>query len=186
MTTADEARNRTINAIKEKHQEQIEMLDVMIAGACDNLEHTIDVTFEDGSDIKPLCVYLDKLGYNAYQKSDKVLHISWKSIVRSNMDIKSLYEKSRLNLIPPPPASLSKLTEEERKEITDYIFAKAKQVYDLTIKEAEKEVEKKNNTRLSSKIASEIFQYVLMFIIVVVFVYLIHRYVPHHFLRNPY
>ena len=102
------------------------------------------------------------------------------------MDIKMLYEKSRLNLIPPPPASLSKLTEEERKEITDYIFAKAEQVYDLTIKEAEKEVEKKNNTRLSFKIVLDIIQYVLMFIIVVVFVYLIHRYVPHHFLRNFY
>lgn len=109
-----------------------------------------------------------------------------KSLVRSNMDIKILYEKSRLNLIPPPPASLSKLTDEERKEITDYIFAKAKQVYDLTIKEAEKEVEKKNNARLSSKIVLDIIQYVLMFIIVVVFVYLIHRYVPHHILRNPY
>lgn len=109
-----------------------------------------------------------------------------KSIVRSNMDIKILYEKSRLSLIPPPPASLSKLTVEERKEITDYIFAKAEQVYDLTIKEAEKEVEKKNNARLSSKIVLDIIQYVLMFIIVVVFVYLIHRYVPHHILRNPY
>lgn len=109
-----------------------------------------------------------------------------KSIVRSNMDIKVLYEKSRLNLIPPPPASLSKLTEEERKEITDYIFAKAKQVYDLTIKEAEKKSRRKNNTHLSTKIVSEIIQYALMFIIVVVFVYLIHRYVPHHFLRNLY
>lgn len=102
------------------------------------------------------------------------------------MDIKILYEKSRLNLIPPPPASLSKLTEEERKEIADYIFTKAEQVYDLTIKEAEKEVEKKNNTRLSSKRASEIIQYVLMLIIIFVFVYLVHRYVPHHFLRNFY
>lgn len=97
-----------------------------------------------------------------------------------------LYEKSRLNLIPPPPASLSKLTEEKRKEITDYIFAKAEQVYDLTIKEAEKEVEKKNKARFSSKIVLDIIQYVLMFIIVVVYVYLIHRYVPHHFLRNLY
>lgn len=102
------------------------------------------------------------------------------------MDIKILYEKSRLNLIPPPPASLSKLTEEERKEITDYIFAKAKQVYDLTIKEAEKEVEKENKARLSFKIVLDITLYVLTFIIVVVSVYLIHRYVPHHFLRNLY
>lgn len=102
------------------------------------------------------------------------------------MDIKSLYEKSRLNLIPPPPASLSKLTEEERKEIADYIFAKAEQVYDLTIKEAEKEVEKKNNARLSSKMVLDIIQYVLMFIIFVVLIYLTHRYVPHQFLRNLY
>lgn len=102
------------------------------------------------------------------------------------MDIKSLYEKSRLNLIPPPPASLSKLTEEERKEITDYIFAKAEQVYDLTIKEAEKEVDKENKARLSFKIVLDIILYVLTFIIVVVSVYLIHRYVPHHFLRNLY
>lgn len=102
------------------------------------------------------------------------------------MNIKILYKKSRLNLIPPPPASLSKLTKEERKEITDYIFAKAEQVYDLTIKEAEKEVDKKNKARLSFKIVLDIILYVLMFIIVVVFVYLIHRYIPHHFLRNPY
>lgn len=53
------------------------------------------------------------------------------------MNIKILYKKSRLNLIPPPPASLSKLTEEERKEIADYIFAKAEEVYNFTIKEAE-------------------------------------------------
>lgn len=78
MTTAEEARRKIFYAIKEKHQEQIEMLDVLIDRACDNFEHTIDVTFENGSDIKPLCVYLDELGYNAYQKSDKVLHISWK------------------------------------------------------------------------------------------------------------
>lgn len=100
------------------------------------------------------------------------------------MDINMLYKKSRLNLIPPPPASLSKLTEEERKEITDYIFAKAKQVYDLTIEEAEKEVEKKSLS--SSKIVLGIIQYVLMFIIFVVLIYLIHRYVPHQFLRNLY
>lgn len=100
------------------------------------------------------------------------------------MDIKMLYKKSRLNLIPPPPASLSKLTEEERKEIADYIFAKAKQVYDLTIKEAEKEVEKKS--LISSKIVLGIIQYVLMFIIFVVLIYLTHRYVPHQFLRNLY
>lgn len=95
-----------------------------------------------------------------------------------------LYKKSRLNLIPPPPASLSKLTEEERKEIADYIFAKAEQVYDLTIKEAEKEVEKKS--LISSKIVLGIIQYVLMFIIFVVLIYLTHRYVPHQFLRNLY
>lgn len=100
------------------------------------------------------------------------------------MDIKMLYKKSRLNLIPPPPASLSKLTEEERKEIADYIFAKAEQVYDLTIKEAEKEVEKKS--LISSKIVLGIIQYVLMFIIFVVLIYLTHRYVPHQFLRNLY
>lgn len=100
------------------------------------------------------------------------------------MDIKMLYKKSRLNLIPPPPASFSKLTEEERKEIADYIFAKAEQVYDLTIKEAEKEVEKKS--RISSKIVLGIIQYVLMFIIFVVLIYLTHRYVPHQFLRNLY
>lgn len=95
-----------------------------------------------------------------------------------------LYKKSRLNLIPPPPASLSKLTEEERKEIADYIFAKAEQVYDLTIKEAEKEVEKKS--LISSKIVLGVIQYVLMFIIFVVLIYLTHRYVPHQFLRNLY
>lgn len=100
------------------------------------------------------------------------------------MDIESLYKKSRLNLIPPPPASLSKLTEEERKEIADYIFAKAEQVYDLTIKEAEKEVEKKS--LISSKIVLGIIQYVLMFVIFVVLIYLTHRYVPHQFLRNLY
>lgn len=100
------------------------------------------------------------------------------------MDIKMLYKKSRLNLIPPPPASFSKLTEEERKEIADYIFAKAKQVYDLTIKEAEKEVEKKS--LISSKIVLGIIQYVLMFIIFVMLIYLTHRYVPHQFLRNLY
>lgn len=95
-----------------------------------------------------------------------------------------LYKKSRLNLIPPPPASLSKLTEEERKEIADYIFAKAEQVYDLTIKKAEKEVEKKS--LISSKIVLGVIQYVLMFIIFVVLIYLTHRYVPHQFLRNLY
>lgn len=78
MLTAEEARRKIIYAIKEKHQEQIEMLDAMIDRACDNFEYMINVTFEAGSNIKPLCVYLDELGYNAYQKSDKVLHISWK------------------------------------------------------------------------------------------------------------
>lgn len=78
MTTAEEARRRTLNAIKETYKDQLEMIESLICCACDNFEHTIDVTFEDGSDIKPLCVYLDELGYNAYQKDDKVLHISWK------------------------------------------------------------------------------------------------------------
>lgn len=102
------------------------------------------------------------------------------------MNIKILYKKSRLNLIPPPPASLSKLTEEERKEIADYIFAKAEEVYNFTIKEAEKEVKKNNKARLSSKMVLDIIQYVLMFIIFVVLIYLTHRYVPHQFLRNLY
>lgn len=184
MTTAETAIKMVLNSIENKHREQLEMIDALIFVACNDMKNEIDgVVFENPEDIEPVSHYFKALGYKVWRNRDNTVGISWKR-KESNMDIKMLYEKSRLNLIPPPPASLSKLTEEERKEIADYIFAKAKQVYDLTIKEAEKEVEKKS--LISSKIVLGIIQYVLMFIIFVVLIYLTHRYVPHQFLRNLY
>lgn len=46
MTTAEEARRRTLNAIKETYKDQLEMIDVIINRACEELKYEDTVTFE--------------------------------------------------------------------------------------------------------------------------------------------
>lgn len=63
MTSAEEARRKTLNAIKEKYQDQLEMIDLIIDRACEELKYEDTVTFESDDDRSNVRLYLDELGY---------------------------------------------------------------------------------------------------------------------------
>ena len=50
MITAEEARIKTINTIKIKYQDNLELIDKIIGRACDNLQFEDTVTFESDED----------------------------------------------------------------------------------------------------------------------------------------
>ena len=78
MTTAEEARNRTLNAIKERYKDQLELIDVIIARACDELKYEDTVIFDSYEDRDTIKIYLDSLGYNTWCNEYKMT-ISWRS-----------------------------------------------------------------------------------------------------------
>ena len=80
MTTAEEARRRTLNAIKETYKDQLEFVDAIIRSACDDLNYEDTVTFESDEDRSNVRLYLDELGYRTWfgVGSDCKLTISWR------------------------------------------------------------------------------------------------------------
>lgn len=82
MTTAEEARRRTLNAIKETYKDQLEMIESLICCACDKSEHEVAVTLESYEERDKVKLYLDTLGYNTWC-SNYVSTVSWRS-VKSN------------------------------------------------------------------------------------------------------
>ena len=82
MTTAEEARKRTLNAIKETYKDPIEIIESIICCACDKSEYEVVVTLESREERDKVKLYLDTLGYNTWG-SDYVLTVSWRS-VKSN------------------------------------------------------------------------------------------------------
>lgn len=82
MITAEEARKRTLNAIKETYKDQLEMIESLICCACDKSELEVVVTLESCEERDKVKLYLDTLGYNTCG-SNYVLTVSWRS-VKSN------------------------------------------------------------------------------------------------------
>ena len=82
MITAEEARKRTLNAIKETYKDPIERIESIICCACDKSEYEVVVTLESCEERDKVKLYLDTLGYNTLG-SDYVLTVSWRS-VKSN------------------------------------------------------------------------------------------------------
>ena len=82
MTTAEEARKRTLNAINETYKDPIEMIESLICSACDKSEYEVVVTFESCEERDKVKLYLDTLGYNTWG-SNYILTVSWRS-VKSN------------------------------------------------------------------------------------------------------
>ena len=82
MITAEEARKRTLNAIKDTYEDQLEMIESLICCACDKSEHEVVVTLESHEERDKVKLYLDALGYNT-SGSNYVLTVSWRS-VKSN------------------------------------------------------------------------------------------------------
>lgn len=80
MTTAEEARRKTLNAIKEKYKDQLEMIDVIIDCACKELKYEDTVTFESDEDREMVRLYLDELGYETWcgVGGECKLTISWR------------------------------------------------------------------------------------------------------------
>lgn len=80
MITAEEARNRTLNAIKVKYQDNLELIDKIIGRACDNLQFEDTVTFESDEDRSIVRLYLDELGYETWWGvgGECKLTISWR------------------------------------------------------------------------------------------------------------
>lgn len=80
MITAAEARNRTLNAIKVKYQDNLELIDKIIGRACDNLQFEDTVTFESDEDRSIVRLYLDELGYETWcgVGGECKLTISWR------------------------------------------------------------------------------------------------------------
>lgn len=80
MITAEEARNRTLNAIKVKYQDNLELIDKIIGRACDNLQFEDTVTFESDEDRSIVRLYLDELGYETWcgVGGECKLTISWR------------------------------------------------------------------------------------------------------------
>lgn len=76
MTTAEEARNRTLNAIKEKYKEELEQVEALIDLACDKLQRETTVSFEDKETMNYVGIYLAALGYEAWGQGNK-LTIIW-------------------------------------------------------------------------------------------------------------
>ena len=79
MITAEEARKRTLNAIKETYEDQLEMIESLIFCACDKSEHEVVVTLESCKERDKVKLYLDALGYNTWG-SNYVLTVSWRSV----------------------------------------------------------------------------------------------------------
>ena len=82
MITAEEARKRTLNAIKETYKDSIEIIESIICCACDKSEYEVVVTLESREERDKVKLYLDTLGYNTWG-SNYVLTVSWRS-VKSN------------------------------------------------------------------------------------------------------
>lgn len=82
MITAEEARKRTLNSIKETYKDPIEIIESIICCACDKSEYEVVVTLESREERDKVKLYLDTLGYNTWG-SDYVLTVSWRS-VKSN------------------------------------------------------------------------------------------------------
>lgn len=80
MTTAEEARRKTLNAIKEKYKDQLKMIDVIIDRACEELKFEDTVTFESDEDRSIVSLYLDELGYETWcgVGGECKLTISWR------------------------------------------------------------------------------------------------------------
>ena len=80
MTTAEEARRRTLNAIKEIYKDQLEFVDAIIRRACDDLKYEDTVTFESDEDRSNVKLYLDELGYRTWYGvgGECKLTISWR------------------------------------------------------------------------------------------------------------
>ena len=76
MITAEEARKRTLNAIKETYKDPIEIIESIICCACDKSEYEVVVTLESREERDKVKLYLDTLGYNTWG-SDYVLTVSW-------------------------------------------------------------------------------------------------------------
>ena len=79
MITAEEARKRTLNAIKETYKDPIEMIESLICCACDKSEYEVIVTLESCEERDKVKLYLDTLGYNTFG-SNYVLTVSWRSV----------------------------------------------------------------------------------------------------------
>ena len=79
MITAEEARKRTLNAIKETYKDPIEMIESLICCACDKSECEVIVTLESCEERDKVKLYLDTLGYNTFG-SNYVLTVSWRSV----------------------------------------------------------------------------------------------------------
>ena len=82
MITAEEARKRTLNAIKETYKDPIEIIESIICCACDKSEYEVVVTLESREERDKVKLYLDTLGYDTWG-SNYVLTVSWRS-VKSN------------------------------------------------------------------------------------------------------
>lgn len=80
MTTAEEARRRTLNAIKEIYKDQLELVDAIICCACNELKYEDTVTFESSEDRDNVRLYLDELGYETWcgVGGECKLTISWR------------------------------------------------------------------------------------------------------------
>ena len=79
MITAEEARKRTLNAIKETYKDPIEIIESIICCACDKSEYEVVVTLESREERDKVKLYLDTLGYNTFG-SNYVLTVSWRSV----------------------------------------------------------------------------------------------------------
>ena len=79
MITAEEARKRTLNAIKETYKDPIEIIESIICCACDKSEYEVVVTLESCEERDKVKLYLDTLGYNTCG-SNYVLTVSWRSV----------------------------------------------------------------------------------------------------------
>lgn len=80
MTTAEEARRKTLNALKEIYEDQLELVDAIIRRACDDLKYEDTVTFDSDEDRSNVRLYLDELGYETWCGVDGEckLTISWR------------------------------------------------------------------------------------------------------------
>ena len=82
MITAEEARKRTLNAIKETYEDQLEMIESLICCACDKSECEVIVTLESCEERDKVKLYRDTIGYNTWGSS-YVLTVSRRSVKRN-------------------------------------------------------------------------------------------------------
>ena len=80
MITAEEARIKTIKAIKVKYQDNLELIDKIIGRACEELKYEDTVTFASDEDRSIVRLYLDELGYDTWcgVGGEYNLTISWR------------------------------------------------------------------------------------------------------------